>query len=159
MRITGPVDAGTPVVIRICCAENQCFSGYAGPSRLRTLLEGGVISIDDAGWDTDFVYDVPADLPSGVYAARLRGGDDEEDYIPFAVRPSAGAPRAKILFVLPTFMYMAYANERFHDQDFVQWDLASDHPLRLSPQDAFVAENAAMLSPSTYDAHTDGSYC
>jgi N,N-dimethylformamidase len=115
--------------------------------------------IDDAGWDTDFVYDVPADLPSGVYAARLRGGDDEEDYIPFAVRPAAGAPRAKILFVLPTFMYMAYANERFHDQDFVQWDLASDHPLRLSPQDAFVAENAAMLSPSTYDPHTDGSYC
>ena len=115
--------------------------------------------IDDAGWDTDFVYQVPPDLPSGVYAARLRGEGDDEDYIPFFVRPGPEAPRADILFVLPSFMYMAYANERFHAQDFVQWDLASDHALALSRQDAFVAENAAMLSPSTYDAHTDGSYC
>ncbi len=114
--------------------------------------------IDDAGWDTDFVYPVPKDLPSGVYAARVRGAG-EEDYIPFFVRPAAKAARAEILFLLPSFMYMAYANERFHDQDFVQWDLASDHPLTLSRQDAFVAERAAMLSPSTYDAHTDGTYC
>ena len=115
--------------------------------------------IDDAGWDTDFVYQVPQDLPSGVYAARLRAAGGEEDYIPFFVRPAEGAPRADILVLLPTFTYMAYANERFHAQDFLQWDLASDHPLKLSRQDAFVAENAAMLSPSTYDAHTDGSYC
>jgi N,N-dimethylformamidase len=114
--------------------------------------------IDDAGWNTDFVYEVPKDLPSGVYAARLRAGG-EEDYIPFVVRPAADAEHADILFLLPSFLYMAYANERFHAQDFVQWDLASDHPLRLSRQDAFVAENGAMLSPSTYDAHTDGSYC
>ena len=115
--------------------------------------------IDDAGWDTDFVYEVPDDLPSGVYGARLRAAGNEEDIIPFFVRPGADAPRADILFLLPSFLYMAYANERFHAQDFVQWDLASDHPLTLSRQDAFVAENAAMLSPSTYDAHTDGTYC
>ena len=114
--------------------------------------------IDDAGWPSDFSFTVPADLASGVYAARLEAGE-EEDYIPFFVRPGSRAPRADILLVLPTFMYLAYANERFHAQDFVQWDLASDRPLTLSGQDAFTARNGAVLGPSTYDAHTDGSYC
>ena len=30
--------------------------------------------LDDAGWDVDFEYEVPAPLRSGVYAVRLRAG-------------------------------------------------------------------------------------
>ena len=116
--------------------------------------------LEDAGWDEDFTYEVPNDLPSGVYAARLRAeSGDDEDYIPFVVRPRDDAPRAEILYVLPSFTYMAYANERFHSQYFVQWDLASDRPLTLSRQDAFAERHGDFLGPSLYDAHTDGTYC
>ena len=137
-------------------ATSSCFA--ANPEHYAAIYFHDD-DVDDAGWSTDFVYDVPGDLPSGVYAARLRGAEGEEDYVPFFVRPGPGAPRADILFLFPTFTYMAYANERFHAQDFVQWDLASDHPVVLSRQDAVTARVGAQLGPSTYDAHTDGSYC
>ena len=38
--------------------------------------------LDDAGWEVDFEFRVPANLRSGVYAARLQSGT-AEDYIPF----------------------------------------------------------------------------
>ena len=110
--------------------------------------------LEDAGWEVDFGWQVPADQPSGVYAARLRAGD-EEDYIPFFVRPSA--PSAPIAFLAPTFSYLAYANERFHAQPWVDWGNTSDHPLSLSRQDAFTAAHGHELGCSVYDVHTDGS--
>ena len=51
IRIPGPVDPGTDVKIEICCAENQRYSGYAGESRLRTMLEFMDAVIDDAGFE------------------------------------------------------------------------------------------------------------
>jgi len=110
--------------------------------------------LEDAAWEVDFGWRVPADLPSGVYAARLRAGD-EEDYIPFFVRPST--PSAPIAFLAPTFTYLAYANERFHAQPWVDWDHAADRPLSLSRQDAFTAAHGHELGGSVYDVHTDGS--
>jgi N,N-dimethylformamidase len=67
----------------------------------------------DAGWEVDFSLTVPKGLKSGLYAARLRCGDDleSEDYVPFAVLPPRGTATAKICFLLPTGSYMAYANE------------------------------------------------
>lgn len=65
--------------------------------------------LDDAGWKVDFKYQVPANLKSGVYAARLRAGNGE-DYVPFFVRPKKGTATAKIAFLIPTFSYLAYAN-------------------------------------------------
>jgi N,N-dimethylformamidase len=65
--------------------------------------------LDDAGWQSDFEYQVPANLKSGVYAARLRAGNGE-DYIPFFVRPKKGTAAARIAFLVPTFSYLAYAN-------------------------------------------------
>ena len=110
--------------------------------------------LEDAGWEVDFGWQVPTDLPSGVYAARLRA-DDDEDYIPFFVRPSA--PSAPIAFLAPTFSYLAYANERTHAQPWMVWDNASDRPLSLSRQDAFTAAHGYELGCSVYDVHTDGS--
>ena len=49
--------------------------------------------LDDAGWDVGFSLTVPDDLPSGVYAAWLRSGDDE-DHLPFTVRPPRGTSRS-----------------------------------------------------------------
>ena len=110
--------------------------------------------LEDAGWEADFAWQVPADLPSGVYAARLRAADDE-DYIPFFVRPSA--PSAPIAFLAPTFSYLAYANERTHAQPWMVWDHASDRPLSLSRQDAYTAAHGHEIGCSVYDVHTDGS--
>ena len=66
--------------------------------------------LDDAGWDESFTWTVPEDMPSGVYAAHLQAGG-EEDYVPFFVRPRAGAPTARIAVCCRTFSYLAYANE------------------------------------------------
>ena len=114
--------------------------------------------VDDAGWETDFTWRIPRNLASGVYAARLTSGDEEE-YVPVFVRPATGAATADILFLVPTFTYQAYANERFHTNYFVEWTLATDRPLELSRHDRFLAEEGAMLGCSTYDAHADRSYC
>ena len=62
----------------------------------------------DAGWDVGFALEVPADLRSGVYAARLRT-TTSEDYVPFFVRPPHGTATAKIAFLVPTVSYLAYA--------------------------------------------------
>ena len=56
---------------------------------------------------------IPNDLSSGVYAAKLVDGKDE-DYIPFFVKPKKNK-KNKILFLAPTFSYMAYANEHLLD--------------------------------------------
>ncbi|HEU0115816.1 MAG TPA: LamG domain-containing protein, partial [Thermomicrobiales bacterium] len=66
--------------------------------------------LDDAGWASDFSFTVPEDLRSGVYAARLRAGDDE-DFVPFIVRPRLGQANAPIAYLMPTFTYLAYADE------------------------------------------------
>ncbi len=63
----------------------------------------------DARWQVDFAFKAPSGLRSGVYAARLRAGNNE-DYIPFFVRPKKGTADARIAYLIPTFNYLAYAN-------------------------------------------------
>ena len=65
----------------------------------------------DCGWDVDFELTIPDDLPSAVYAFRLKEAD-ENYYIPFAVRPPRGTTTAPVAFLMPTASYMAYANNR-----------------------------------------------
>ena len=59
----------------------------------------------DLGWQESFALTVPADWPSGLYAAHIRS-DAGEDYIPFVVRPAK--PTSDVVFVLPTFSYQVY---------------------------------------------------
>ena len=63
----------------------------------------------DAAWNVDFAFQVPDDLESGVYAARLRT-TTSEDYVPFFVRPPRGTTTANIAFLVPTFSYLAYGS-------------------------------------------------
>lgn len=65
--------------------------------------------LHDAGWNVAFEYRIPKDLPSGIYAARMRSGDAVE-YVPFFVRPPRGSATAPVAFLVPTFSYLAYAN-------------------------------------------------
>ena len=105
----------------------------------------------DAGWDTDFSYALPADLPSGAYGVRMRAGTDE-DVVPFFVLPPPGTATAKVALLFPTYTYQVYANyDRGNfDADYrarrADWRSYPHHP----------AEHKE-LGLSTYDWHADGS--
>ena len=67
--------------------------------------------LEDAEWEVAFEFQLPPDLRSAIYAARLRNKDGET-YIPFFVRPVKGTVTSRIAFLAPTFTYLAYANFR-----------------------------------------------
>lgn len=107
----------------------------------------------DAGWDVDFTFTVPGDLRSGLYAARLRSGD-EEAYVPFAVLPKPGE-EARVAFLLPTFDYMAYANEHMMF-NAPAGELWTGQLMALQPVHLFLNEHREY-GLSLYDSHSDGS--
>ena len=107
----------------------------------------------DAGWDVDFEFTVPANLRSGVYAARLHSGKEEE-YIPFVVRPRPGR-EAKIAFLLPTFDYMAYANEHMMF-NAPAGELWTGQLMAVQPVHLFLNQHREY-GCSLYDSHSDGS--
>lgn len=125
--------------------------------------------LDDAEWQSDFSYTVPTDLPSGIYAARLRKGESE-DYIPFFVAPPKGQARAAVALLLPTLSYTAYTNvtglstfkikRRITDATgqphLIEQDL---HPclLQNAEDEAFLLKHLRELGKGIYSNHTDGT--
>ncbi|MBA0050082.1 N,N-dimethylformamidase [Streptomyces sp. AJS327] len=116
--------------------------------------------LEDAAWATSLTWDVPPDTPPGAYALRLRiagadgAGAEEVDYIPFFVRRPVGSAPAPVLFLVPSFTYQAYANERLFESG-LQEDFMI-HSMRLAPQDEFIVRHDEV-GKSLYDTHTDGS--
>jgi N,N-dimethylformamidase len=110
--------------------------------------------LEDARWEADFELVVPESLSSGVYAAWLQAGDDEE-WIPFFVRPPRGTASSPIAVLAPTLSYLAYANEHaaitnpVAVTDFDLWDY-------MQPGDR-LAMDAPLLG--LYDKHRDGVGC
>lgn len=108
----------------------------------------------DAGWQTDFVFEVPGHLRSGIYAARLSDGEEVER-IPFFVLPRRGTATADTLFLIPTASYMAYANERLgYDSDLAE--VAAGHLPGLGREDLFLNAHREY-GYSFYETHSDGS--
>jgi N,N-dimethylformamidase len=107
--------------------------------------------LDDAGWEVDFTLTVPEDLPSGVYAVRLRAGDDE-DHLPFIVRPPRGESTSPIALLFPTFTYLAYANEHMPVEPLPLFPFADLNAHQAEYQ--YIADNHLH---SLYDTHDDGS--
>lgn len=109
----------------------------------------------DAGWKVGFELSVPENMKSGVYAAHLRAGD-EEDYVPFFVRPRQGTSSSKIAFLAPTLSYYAYANEHMmlNPNSRGIMDLPPDYKYPVQLGDKYVVEQGLN---SLYDIHTDGS--
>jgi N,N-dimethylformamidase len=105
----------------------------------------------DAGWDQTAAVTIPETLPSGIYAFRLRSGE-ETDRIPFFVRPAAGAATADVALLMPSATYLAYANHRmlFEGADFIQTRN------RLRPEHDYVRRHPE-LGRSMYEKHRDGS--
>ncbi|TDC97591.1 N,N-dimethylformamidase beta subunit family domain-containing protein [Actinomadura sp. 7K507] len=100
--------------------------------------------LDDAGWNPTVEWTVDTGLPSGVYAAHVRGSRAGEDYIPIVVRPPRDRATAPVLLVAPLFSWLAYGNVRALEQ----YGGKGDAPSR------YVLDHGLN---STYDTHTDGS--
>lgn len=105
----------------------------------------------DAGWETTVEVTLPEDLPSGIYAFRMRG-DAGDDRVPFFVRPAAGARTADVALLMPTATYMAYANHRMliDGADFMSTRT------KLRPEHAYVRDHPE-LGLSHYEKHPDRS--
>lgn len=105
----------------------------------------------DCGWQTDFSFDIPQDLPSGVYGIRLRC-ENAEDIIPFFVRPARNAPKARVAVLFSTFTYAAYGNtpRSNFDTAYVErrdaWHAYPNHP-----------KEYPEFGRSLYNLHADGS--
>jgi N,N-dimethylformamidase len=106
--------------------------------------------LEDARWEPAFTFEPPAEMRSGIYAARLVA-DGAEDWVPFFVRPPRGTATASVAFLAPTMSYLAYANE--HTAAMVLADIAPfDMSEHYQPEDRY-----SMAIPLTglYEHHTD----
>ncbi len=119
-------------------------------------------SLYDCEWDADFELEVPADTPSGLYAARLRSGD-QEDHITFVVRPprelngrgdAGDRPGASLALLIPTASYMAYGNARGGME--TGNELLSNHLAVISPEMRYLNDHPEYGN-SMYDDHNDGT--
>jgi N,N-dimethylformamidase len=111
--------------------------------------------LDNARWDVSVEWEVPADVKSRFYAAKLTTPEGDEDYIPFWVVPKLGAKTEKIAVMVPTISYMAYANEHVACNAGGAELFVYRVPI-MQQQNMFLAEHREY-GGSIYDTHTDGS--
>lgn len=104
----------------------------------------------DAGWFSDFEWQIPAELASGVYAVKLTQGGSE-DYVPFFVRPAAGQSKARIAYLAATATYLAYANQRLGFSGGIFGDREPKNA-----DEAYLLEHPEV-GYSLYEYHADGS--
>ncbi|MCR1783962.1 hypothetical protein KVF89_15580 [Nocardioides carbamazepini] len=109
--------------------------------------------LNDAGWDCVLAAALPEDLESGVYGVVVENADGS-DVVPITVVPRADDPRNKVLVVLPTFTYLAYANEALFNG--LDPTAMTDQEVVVETEDqAHVGD--ASFGLSMYDTHPDGS--
>lgn len=108
----------------------------------------------DCEWESDIVWQVPTDLPSGTYGLRITQGD-EYDHLPFFVLPPRGQATADAVLVIPTASYLAYANEHLAPGGAFAQSIFGQTPI-MGHSDLYLHENPD-LGLSMYDLHSDGS--
>lgn len=115
--------------------------------------------LDDALWETDFVVTVPNGARSGAYAVEVNAVDNPHitDSIVFFVRPETRST-ADVLLILPTFTYLAYANERMYDTSrSSHLKVPSSGFERRVDKNFRRMESRHDLGISHYDVHSDNS--
>ncbi len=107
--------------------------------------------IYDFGWETDFTFTVPNELPSGIYVMHIKSGE-HEDAMPFYVCAPRGKPKAKVCVLIPTFTYVVYGNHARPDYE-ASWQC------RIADWGAYPNNPAEHpnYGLSTYNFHSDGS--
>ena len=110
--------------------------------------------ISDAYWETTQSLRVPSDWASGCYAGRFRAGE-AEFWVPFGVRPAAGAPTSDVAFLLPTATYGAYANLRMRVVS--PFNEMIHGRLTVLDETDLLMLRFGEIGGCTYDNHTDGS--
>ncbi len=121
--------------------------------------------MQDAGWVETHAWEVPRDLPSGVYALKLEI-EGRVDWVPFFVVPSTrdeAKPKAKIAVLYSTFNYLAYTHfhsiPRFIMTNHMPWlpfDIKwnFDHDLYIDEQQQEAFDHLEM-GGGFYDRHRD----
>ena len=107
--------------------------------------------IYDFGWDKDFEFVVPDDMPSGIYIMRIEA-EGHYDAMPFFVCPPLGKRRADLCVLVSTFTYTIYGNH-------ARPDFAPSWLEKISAWNAYPNNPSEYrhYGLSTYNNHTDGS--
>ena len=107
--------------------------------------------IYDFGWDRDFEFVVPDDMPSGIYIMRIEA-EGHYDAMPFFVCPPLGKRRADLCVLVSTFTYTIYGNH-------ARPDFAPSWLEKISAWNAYPNNPSEYThyGLSTYNNHTDGS--
>ena len=107
--------------------------------------------IYDFGWETDFSFQIPEKMDSGIYLMRIEC-DGNKDAIPFFVCPPRGKRNADLCILISTFTYTVYGNH-------ARPDYSESWQERIKEWGAY-PYNAAEYKEyglSTYNFHSDGS--
>jgi len=136
------------------------WNGKDDSFRLDPKQYGGIEfhpdAVTDCRWPETNRMTIPKDLPSGIYAIRLRVGPGvgiAEEYIVFVVRSMQ--PKAKLCFLVPTASYLAYGNESLSfNADIIQ--PMTGQPPVVTDIDVETYEHGEY-GLSTYDTFEDGA--
>ncbi|XWX00324.1 hypothetical protein V2A60_008344 [Cordyceps javanica] len=107
--------------------------------------------LEDCQWSRTFRFHLPENLRSGCYVLELTAGS-VRDWLPFWVRPSPRKQRARLLFLVPTFTYLAYANGRLSNK----YEACQQRNLEWSGT-TYASDLYPTYGCSIYDTHKDGS--
>lgn len=111
--------------------------------------------VTDCRWEPQAEVELPADLPSGVYAFLLTDPDGGEDVVPLIVRPPRGRTTARALLVLSTNSYLAYGNDHV-GVDSPRTQVWNQMVPALDEWERF-RDAHRELGLSLYEAHSDGA--
>ncbi|MDX2155456.1 MAG: DUF6605 domain-containing protein [Hyphomicrobiaceae bacterium] len=110
----------------------------------------------DCGWETDFNWEVPAGMRSGIYALRIKNAE-HEDNIPFFVLPPKGKRTADVCVLMSTYTYTIYHNHARPEARTGWWrDLWNKQAAEWGAYPANAYDHPEY-GWSTYNYHTDGS--
>ena len=115
-------------------------------------------ALDDCRWPESVSFTVPDRLPSGCYALKASEIDadhPETFYVPFFVTAPRNTATAKVLLLIPTFSYLAYANSQAY-QNAPGGQLANGHITVLETLDFAMSTRIEECGLSLYDKHLDG---